>query len=185
MTRRVIAYLTVAMFGIGCHAATISRVISPVSVVLADAGSRRVATLDGKPVFYCGLDAFDSWAVPLAGQPVSSSPDAGISISLDSRKVALESLLVKAGWLQPRVLDDDAQAAITEGRGGWACASVETPFDLMHTSVDPKVLASIALNESGLNGRAWPWTLNVAGRGFFFRSRPIRCATCIRRNTRS
>lgn len=41
----------------------------------------------------------------------------------------------------------------------------------MHTSVDPKILAGIALNESAYNGRAWPWTLNVAGRGFFFRTR--------------
>ena len=34
-----------------------------------------------------------------------------------------------------------------------------------------KILAGIALNESAYNGRAWPWTLNVAGRGFFFRTR--------------
>ena len=35
----------------------------------------------------------------------------------------------------------------------------------------PKILAGIALNESAYNGRAWPWTFNVAGRGFFFRTR--------------
>ena len=34
-----------------------------------------------------------------------------------------------------------------------------------------EILAGIALNESAYNGRAWPWTLNVAGRGFFFRTR--------------
>ena len=41
----------------------------------------------------------------------------------------------------------------------------------MHRTVDAKVLAGIALNESGRNGRAWPWTLNIAGQGFFFRTR--------------
>lgn len=60
---------------------------------------------------------------------------------------------------------------MTERRGGCACGSAQAPFDAMHTSVDPRILASIALNESAYNnGRAWPWTLNVAGRGFFFRT---------------
>lgn len=153
------------------QAATIAAVISPVNFVVAGDGARELASLDGKPVFYCGLDAFTSWATPLVGQVVTSNPQTGMTVSIDSRTVALERLLVEKGWLQPTRLDDDAQAAITEGRGGWACASARTPFDLMRTSVDAKVLAGIALNESGLNGRAWPWTLNVAGRGLFFRTR--------------
>jgi hypothetical protein len=160
-----------AMCGHGVYAAAIAEVISPTRVVLAQGNARAMATFDGKPVFWCGLHAFEAWAAPLVGQPVASTPDVGITVSVDSRDVSLEQLLVKKGWLQPTVLNDDAQAAISEGRGGWACASATAPFELMHTSVDPKVLAGIALNESGLNGRAWPWTLNVAGQGFFFRSR--------------
>jgi hypothetical protein len=150
---------------------TISDVISPTSIVLAQNGSREVAALDGKPVFYCGLGAFATWAAPLVGQTVRSNPDAGMTVSVDARDLSIKRLFVEKGWLQPEVLDDEAQAAITEGRGGWACADASAPFELMHTSVDPKVLAGIALNESAVNGRAWPWTLNVAGRGVFFRSR--------------
>ncbi|MFL9876516.1 transglycosylase SLT domain-containing protein [Paraburkholderia megapolitana] len=153
------------------HAATIDQVISPTSLVVAGKHTRDVISLDGAPVFYCGLSAFLQWAAPLAGQPIDSAPDTGISVSVDARKVSLQRLLVERGWLQPTTLDDDAQAAITEGRGGWACATAQKPFELMHTTVDARVLAGIALNESGLNGRAWPWTLNVAGRGFYFRSR--------------
>ncbi|APA90441.1 transglycosylase SLT domain-containing protein (plasmid) [Paraburkholderia sprentiae WSM5005] len=171
MTRRIVLILSLAALSLGSHAATIENVISPTSVVLTQAGARSVARFDGKPVFYCGLDAFESWAAPLVGQTVGSNPDTGITVSVDAREVSLERLLVSKGWLQPVVLDDDAQAAIVEGRGGWACASATAPFELMHTSVDPKVLAGIALNESGFNGRAWPWTLNVAGQGYFFRSR--------------
>ncbi|SEI23721.1 Transglycosylase SLT domain-containing protein [Paraburkholderia hospita] len=152
-------------------AATIAEVISPTSVVLAQGNVRTLASFDGKPVFWCGLKAFERWALPLVGQRVASNPDAGITVSVDARDVSLEQLLVSKGWLQPAVLDDDAQAAITEGRGGWACASASAPFELMHRSVDPKVLAGIALNESGLSGRAWPWTLNIAGQGFFFKTR--------------
>jgi hypothetical protein len=153
------------------RAATIAEVISPTTVVLAQGNVRTLASFNGKPVFWCGLKAFERWATPLAGQPVSSNSEAGITVSVDARDVSLERLLVSKGWLQPVVLDDDAQAAITEGRGGWACASATAPFEAMHRSVDPRVLAGIALNESGLNGRAWPWTLNIAGQGFFFKTR--------------
>lgn len=152
-------------------ASTIAEVISPTSVVLAQGNVRTIASFDGKPVFWCGLKAFENWAMPLVGQPIASSPDAGMTVSVDARDVSLEHLLVSKGWLQPVVLDDDAQAAIAEGRGGWACSSATAPFEVMHKSVDPKVLAGIALNESGLNGRAWPWTLNIAGQGFFFKTR--------------
>lgn len=153
------------------HAASIEQVISPASLVLASQGSREVAALDGKPVLYCGLRAFEAWAAPLVGQTVRSTPDVGMTVSVDAKEVSLAGLMVRSGWLRPDELDDDAQAAMTEGRGGWACAQAVTPFELLHTSVDPKVLAGIALNESAYNGRAWPWTLNVAGRGYFFRSR--------------
>ena len=158
-------------FAYCASAATISQVISPTSIVLTRGSARTIATLDGKPVFYCGLEAFESWAAPLVGQRVGSNPGVGITLSVDAHDVSLSRLLVAKGWLQPSRLDDEAQAAITEGRGGWACARSTKPFELMHTSVDPKVLAGIALNESGRNGRAWPWTLNIAGRGFFFKSR--------------
>lgn len=171
MTRRL---LLIFLYVAATHAqaaATIAQVISPTRIVLAGSHEREVMALSGTPVYYCGLNAFTSWAQPLVGQRVVSTADAGVTVSIDAREVSLERLLIGKGWLQPAMLDDDAQAAITEGRGGWACASPVAPFALMHTSVDPKVLASVALNESGLNGRAWPWTLNVAGQGFFFRSR--------------
>ncbi|MGF6915870.1 transglycosylase SLT domain-containing protein [Paraburkholderia sp. 40] len=174
MANRWMMGLLVAALAAHFHlarAATIAEVISPTNIVLAQGNARSLATLDGKPVFWCGLKAFETWATPLLGQQVASNPDAGITVTVDAHDVSLEQLLVSKGWLQPVVFDDDAQAAMTEGRGGWACASAATPFELMHNSVDPKVLAGIALNESGLNGRAWPWTLNIAGRGFFFKTR--------------
>ncbi|TDN59100.1 transglycosylase SLT domain-containing protein [Paraburkholderia sp. BL10I2N1] len=171
MIRRLLLAIPLALAVNLCDASTIAAVISPSSLVLAEGHARNLVALDGKPVFYCGLGAFTSWATPLVGQPVHSNADSGITVTVDSREVSLEALLVSKGWLQPTRLDDEAQAAVTEGRGGWACASATAPFELMHTSVDPKVLAGIALNESGLNGRAWPWTLNVAGQGLFFRTR--------------
>ena len=169
--RAVVSFLVSAAVSVAAHAATIEQVISPDALVLASHDARELASLDGAPVLYCGLAPFRTWASRLVGQTVASTPAQGITVPVDDHAVSLAGLMVRSGWLQPGQLDDDAQAAITEGRGGWACARAETPFVLMHTSVDPKVLAGIALNETAYHGRAWPWTLNVAGRGYYFRSR--------------
>jgi hypothetical protein len=168
---RVLLALALALCGAFAHGATITQVISPSSLVVTDAAARRVVTLDGSPVLYCGLSPFSAWASPLVGQPISSDRDLGMTLNVQSHAISLREMLIRSGWLEPVLLDDEAQAAITERRGGWACAPITAIFDAMHTSVDPKVLAGIALNESAFNGRPWPWTLNVEGQGFFFRTR--------------
>ncbi|RQS45123.1 lytic transglycosylase [Burkholderia sp. Bp8986] len=171
MIKRMAFAAVAALASAYAHSAVIAQVISLVSVVIQDGAVRRVAMLPGKPVYYCGLDAFVEWASPLIGQPVRSSSEASVTVSIDGRDVALDDLFIDRGWLQPLVLDDGAQAALAERRGGWACSRAVVPFELLHTNVDSKILAGIALNESNYRGRAWPWTLNVAGQGFFFKSR--------------
>jgi hypothetical protein len=153
------------------HATTIDDVISPTRYVVSNAGHRSIIEIEGTPVYACGIKPFIAWAQRFRGQDVAVTPGGVPTVKVDAAAVSLETILVRNGWVQPAVLSDDAQAAMTERRGGWACASAQAPFDAMHTSVDPKILAGIALNESAYNGRAWPWTLNVAGRGFFFRTR--------------
>ncbi|MBC8640715.1 transglycosylase SLT domain-containing protein [Caballeronia sp. EK] len=155
---------------LSAHAATIDSIISPTRIVVDDGTKRAIVELPGEPVYACGLKPFLAWANRFEGQTVEATTG-GVAINIDGSPISLESLFVKGGWLRPATLTDDAQASITERRGGWSCASAQAPFDAMHTSVDPKILAGIALNESAYNGRAWPWTLNVAGRGFFFRTR--------------
>jgi hypothetical protein len=167
------ALLAAALLFIGraCYAATIEEIISPTQFVVSSAGQRTILDIEGTPVFACGMKPFQSWAQRLEGQAVEMGRGATPTVNVDGAPVSLLAILVKAGWVQPDVLTDDAQAAMTERRGGWACASAQAPFHVMHSTVDPKILAGIALNESAYNGRAWPWTLNVAGRGFFFRTR--------------
>ncbi|KWK05995.1 lytic transglycosylase [Burkholderia ubonensis] len=171
MIKRVIFASSMALASAYAQPAVIAQVISPVSVVIQDGPTRQVAMLPGKPVYYCGLDAFVEWASPLIGQTVRGSRAADITVSIDGRNVALDDLFIERGWLQPLVLDDAAQAALAERRGGWACSRAIVPFELLHTNVDPKILAGIALNESNYRGRAWPWTLNVAGQSYFLKSR--------------
>jgi len=167
---KALAAACLSVMAVGAHAAIIDSIISPTRIVLDDGVKRAIVKLPGEPVYACGLKPFLAWANRFEGQTVEAAA-AGVAVSIDGSPVSLESLFVKAGWLRPANLTDDAQASMAERRGGWACASAQAPFDVMHTSVDPKILAGIALNESAYNGRAWPWTLNVAGRGFFFRTR--------------
>ncbi|MXN76503.1 transglycosylase SLT domain-containing protein [Burkholderia sp. 4701] len=171
MIVRMAFVAAVALASAYAQSAVIAQVISPVSVVIQDGPTRQIAMLPGKPVYYCGLDAFVAWASPLIGQTVRGSRDAGITVSIDGRDVSLDDLFIERGWLQPVVLDDGAQAALAERRGGWACSRAVVPFEQLHSNVDPKILAGIALNESNYRGHAWPWTLNVAGQGYFFKSR--------------
>ncbi|KMZ11263.1 Soluble lytic murein transglycosylase, partial [Candidatus Burkholderia humilis] len=156
---------------LGAHAATIDSIISPTRVVIEEGAKRAIVELPGEPIYDCGLKPFLSWASRFEGQTLTPAADGSIAISVDGSVVSIATLFVRAGWLRPAMLSDDAQASMTERRGGWACASAQAPFDALYTSVDPRILADIALNESAYNGRAWPWTLNVAGRGFFFRTR--------------
>jgi len=151
--------------------ARIAAVISPTAIVIEGESSRAVLALPGTPVFYCGARPFNNWAQQLVGQVVLGSKGVGATVNVDGKPVEISELFAQAGWLRPPVLSDAAQSAMTEGRGGWACATTATIFDALHSRVDPKVLAGIALNESAWHGRPWPWTLNVAGRSGFFRSR--------------
>lgn len=153
------------------EAPRIDRVISPNVLVIEQGDKAAITEIAGNPVYYCGLKAFKRWAEPLLRQQVYEDDKGDLEVMVDNRSVSLKTLLVENGWLAPTELDDAAQAALTERRGGWNCASAELPFALMHRTVDPKILAGIALNESAYDGRPWPWTLNVAGRGYFFRSR--------------
>jgi Transglycosylase SLT domain len=171
MIRGCVAVLLLAAFSSASSAAVIETVISPTQMVVTDGSRRSIVDLPGTPVYACGLKPFLTWATRLQGQSVEPGKDGAASVIIDGNTLSLEDLLIRSGWLRPASLGDDAQAALTERRGGWACATAQAPFDAMRTSVDARILAGIALNESAYNGRAWPWTLNVAGRGFFFRTR--------------
>ncbi|MDR5826001.1 transglycosylase SLT domain-containing protein [Caballeronia sp. LZ043] len=170
MTKAFLA-LCLIVTSLGAHATTIALILSPTRIVIEDGTKRAIVEIPGEPVYACGLTPFLDWASRFDGQSVESAADGSLAASFDGSMVSMATLFVRAGWLRPATLNDDAQASMTERRGGWACASSQAPFEALHTSVDPKILAGIALNESAYNGRAWPWTLNVAGRGFFFRSR--------------
>lgn len=151
------------------HAVVVDSVISPTAYVVRDGADVRLQTIPGKPVLYCGLSAFETWAKRLIGQEFEVGPDRQPDEKAHTE--SLVSVVSSAGWLRPVSLDEAGQAAIVERKGGWACAPQAAPFAEFSERVDPTILAGIALNESSYQGRPWPWTLNVAGRGYYFASR--------------
>lgn len=160
------------------RASTVEAVISPTAMVLRGPDGLHLQTVPGEPVLYCGLEKFLVWAsTNLVSRPVvdrDPSDSTGLSgphLMQLGKTESLRAVLARDGWLRPPILDDIAQAAISERRGGWSCAPKTAPFAEMGGRVDPKILASIAMNESAYRGKPWPWTLNVARRGFFFATR--------------
>ncbi len=171
MIKRLVSVLTLAVASFAVQAATIEAVISPNAIVVRGEGQASVHTLGGKPVLYCGLDAFLGWSARLLGARIWPGTDEGPVVTLAGQAMPIAHLFVREGWLRPAVLNDAGQEALAERRGGWACAPKTEPFAQMGRRVDPKITAGIAMNESSYRGRPWPWTLNVAGRGMYFATR--------------
>jgi len=171
VTKGLLSLIACSLISLPATAATIEAVVSPNAIVVRAEGQARVHTLEGKPVLYCGLDAFLGWSAQLLGAQIEPGSEAGPVVTLSGKSTPIAALFVREGWLRPAVLDDAAQEALAERRGGWKCAPKTEPFAQMGRRVDPKITAGIAMNESSYRGRPWPWTLNVAGRGMFFSSR--------------
>lgn len=155
----------------GAAAQTIEAMVSPTALLVRDGGSARVVTLPGKPVLFCGLNPFLGWSARLIGATLRTAPGRESVVEAYGKSLPLVALLSRDGWLRPEHLDDGAQVALVERRGGWACAPKTEPFAQMSAKVDPRILAGLAMNESAYRGRPWPWTLNVAGRGMYFATR--------------
>ncbi|MCK4118402.1 transglycosylase SLT domain-containing protein [Ralstonia nicotianae] len=167
---KALAILLTLLAG-AARAATIAALISPTAFVIRDGEALSVATVPGRPILYCGLAAYAGWGAPLVGRTVTTGPAGVLQLTDGGRQAPLADVLAAAGWLRPPRLSEAAQAAIVERKGGWACAPRVAPFAVFSQQVDPQILAGIALNESSYRGRPWPWTLNVAGRGYYFASR--------------
>jgi len=142
---------------------------SPSTVVLSDGNKQFIVQLSGSGVAYCGDEYFRRAVSGIVGKRVELNGANDIVFVDDGMR--LDAVLSQAGWLYVGGAIEGQQEAMAERRGGWACAPQTALFQVFHQSVDPRILASIAMNESNYAGHPWPWTLNVSGRPFFFRSR--------------
>ena len=70
-------------------------------------------------------------------------------------------------WTNGRI-DQSTSSAIGESRGIWGILALKDLFAWFGTVTQPDVLASIAMAESGRNGRPWPWTINFQGKSYYY-----------------
>lgn len=69
-------------------------------------------------------------------------------------------------WLLVSIAMLASCAVHAEGLGIEDFAEIET-----RAGIPDRVLYSLALTESGRSGRPWPWTMNYAGRSYYFADR--------------
>lgn len=69
------------------------------------------------------------------------------------------------------VIDDTTVDALAEGRGIWSAVPLTTLAMVAGTDIPAEILTAIAVKESGVRGRYWPWTINWNGRSFYLESR--------------
>jgi hypothetical protein len=92
---------------------------------------------------------------------------------VDYAAVAIRSGALYAAPSIPTLVAEQDQAQ-AEYRGVWrAC---ENPLSIFakvseESGIHPTVFYGIAMNESKWKGRPWPWTLNVAGKSYYFKDR--------------
>lgn len=73
----------------------------------------------------------------------------------------------RATW-SPSVLDATTAYAMAEGLGFWRLLSPTALFEAVGTTSPAQVLTAVALRETGRAGWYWPWSVNHAGRGYYF-----------------
>lgn len=96
-----------------------------------------------------------------------------VQSQITSSNHAATASLIRAGhavWANGRV-DALTIDAMAEGRGIWAATPLTTLAQVADTSIPADVLTAIAIKESGLSNRFWPWTINWNGRSFYLESR--------------
>lgn len=84
--------------------------------------------------------------------------------------------VIRAGWATTSSekylgYQDEAMA---EGAGAWACKiSSRHLYEQLaaQKNIHPSIVYGVAMTESGRNGKPWPWTINFAGKAFYFQTR--------------
>lgn len=92
---------------------------------------------------------------------------------VDGNDSSNASRLLRAGhavWTNGR-LDENIIDAMAEGRGIWSAAPLTTLARITGAPIPAEILTAIALKETGLNGRFWPWSIHWSGRSYRLPSR--------------
>lgn len=101
-----------------------------------------------------------------------------VVINYKNQRFNYAAIAIRSGILyaEPSVPDllEEQRHAQSEYRGVWrSCGNPLSIFNKVSekSGIHPTVFYGIAMNESKWKGRPWPWTLNVAGKSYYFKDR--------------
>lgn len=144
----------------------------PGVATVTDGQSVRTAPITGmNPSHETCSSGYAAWVKKyLLSMPVDLDSDG--SISSESARAAM----VRSGFavsITDKSLLGYMDEAAASRAGEWDCVSRTALFDAIAKSKDihADILYGIAMNESQRDGKPWPWTINVFGRGYYFDDR--------------
>lgn len=167
---------------------TAARVVSPIEISLRlESGSESVIKLQGVlPPAACAIPVSNAYSQRLIDLALQKN---GLWLIEDGQQMARVQFNIRGiqedfGQQLIRVgmataLETDAYYAAVEDEaraervGQWQCRPATDTFErsARFTGFPKAILFGIAMNESGYQGRSWPWTINTGGRSYYFRDR--------------
>lgn len=110
---------------------------------------------------------------PLVEITVYSCVDGNLVQSPHKTDESVSASLIRSGQavFSNGMVDASTIDAIAEGRGIWSAAPLITLAQVAGSQIPPDILTAIAVKESGMKGRFWPWTINWNGKSLYLESR--------------
>jgi hypothetical protein len=145
---------------------------APKKIIAWNGDERITLQVEGSSLSHCSRSNFAAWAKSnLLGKAVAAF-DNKVVVEAAGYWVSLDELLTRNGWTYHPAFSEAIEYAAAERRGEWQCATKSALFEILTGSKDwANILTSLALNESKRNGFPWPWTLNFAGKSYYFKTR--------------
>ncbi|WP_298150746.1 transglycosylase SLT domain-containing protein [Flavobacterium sp.] len=145
---------------------------SPSQVFASDGGQTYALQIQAHDIRFCNQPQFPLWSDKnLKGKELHVL-NGQLYIKLGAVLVNLRQLLARNGFLYDRTEVNAVVMAAAERQGEWACASKDAVFALIiNHAPKAKAMAAIAMNESQYGGYPWPWTLNIQGKSYYFKTR--------------
>ena len=151
---------------------TIEQSHTPTVISVRDNGGNYAFQFDAHPLNFCNKPLFPEWNEKnLKGRQVEFHNGEAF-VKIGNSLVNHRQLLARNGYVYaPNEVNAIVMAA-AERQGEWACASKDAVFALLiRDKAKARAIASIAMNESQYGGYPWPWTLNIEGKSYYFKSK--------------
>lgn len=145
---------------------------SPTIVAVKDGGSTYAFQMEAQELKFCNKALFPAWNEKYLRGKELEFHNGQAYIKIGNALVNHRQLLARNGYVFTQSEVNAIVMAAAERQGEWACASKDAVFALLiRDEAKARAMASIAMNESQYGGYPWPWTLNIEGKSYYFKSK--------------